>query len=255
MNEMLIFNGVMFLLLVTAGGVFDLLFFVTAPYGRHIRKGWGPSLDNKIAWIIMELFPPVGFAMLFFLGSWKTGYLPYIFLFLWLFHYLYRALMFPMLIRGNKTMPVSVMLFGIIFNSLNAYTQGRYLYFLSPGLEKYGPTWLTTPQFVIGVILFFTGFAIHSTSDSITRNLRQPGESGYKIPFGGLFTWVSCPNYLGEILQWFGWAVLTWSIPGLVFALWTVANLMPRARANHEWYNDTFEDYPRKRKALIPFLF
>jgi hypothetical protein len=65
---------------------------------------------------------------------------------------------------------------------------------------------------------------------------------------------VSCPNYLGEIVQWFGWALLGWSLPGLAFALFTLANLAPRAYAHHRWYLATFPDYPRDRAALLPNL-
>ena len=95
---------------------------------------------------------------------------------------------------------------------------------------------------------------INRQSDAMLRNLREPGEEGYKIPQGGLYKWVSCPNYLGEIIQWAGWAVVTWSLPGLAFALWTVANLAPRAYSNHNWYQDHFLEYPPERKALVPKL-
>ena len=64
------------------------------------------------------------------------------------------------------------------------------------------------------------------------------------MPRGGFFRWVSCPNYLGEMLQWSGFALATWSLPGLSFALWTVANLLPRAVAHHRWYRREFADYP-----------
>jgi protein-S-isoprenylcysteine O-methyltransferase Ste14 len=84
--------------------------------------------------------------------------------------------------------------------------------------------------------------------------LRGPGESGYKIPRGGLFRWLSCPNYFGEILEWSGWAIATWSVPGLAFALWGAANLVPRARATHRFYRETFPDYPKERRALVPGL-
>ena len=49
-----------------------------------------------------------------------------------------------------------------------------------------------------------------------------------------------------------GWALATWSLPGLAFAVWTVANLVPRARANHRWYRGRFPDYPKERRALVP---
>ena len=72
------------------------------------------------------------------------------------------------------------------------------------------------------------------------------------MPHGELYRWISCPNYLGELIEWAGWAVATWSLPGLGFAVWTAANLVPRARANHRWYRSHFADYPNERKALIP---
>ncbi|MEJ2006114.1 MAG: methyltransferase, partial [Cyclobacteriaceae bacterium] len=73
-------------------------------------------------------------------------------------------------------------------------------------------------------------------------------------PEGGLFRWVSCPHYFGEILEWSGWAVLTWSLPGFAFALFTFANLAPRAIAHHRWYKEKYENYPANRKALIPLI-
>jgi len=77
----------------------------------------------------------------------------------------------------------------------------------------------------------------------------------YGVPRGGVFGLVSCANYFGEIVEWFGWAALTWSVAGLSFAVWTAANLIPRAYAHHRWYHHTFAHYPRRRKAIIPFLF
>ncbi|HDP80029.1 MAG TPA: DUF1295 domain-containing protein, partial [Spirochaetes bacterium] len=92
-------------------------------------------------------------------------------------------------------------------------------------------------------------------ADHVLKNLRSPGETGYRIPAGGLYRFVSCPNYFGEILEWTGWALATWSLPGLAFALFTMANLVPRARAHHRWYHETFPDYPAERKRVIPFLY
>ena len=86
------------------------------------------------------------------------------------------------------------------------------------------------------------------------QTLRKPEESVYKVPYGGLYKWISCPNYLGEILVWIGWAIATWSLPGLSFAVWTVANLVPRAWSYHKWYQTNFDNYPQERKALIPLL-
>ena len=58
----------------------------------------------------------------------------------------------------------------------------------------------------------------------------------------------------GEIIEWIGFAVMTWSVAALAFAIWTAANLAPRALSHHKWYRETFPDYPTERKALIPFV-
>jgi steroid 5-alpha reductase family enzyme len=82
--------------------------------------------------------------------------------------------------------------------------------------------------------------------------VRSTEDAEYRLPDEGLFRWISCPNYFGEIVEWTGWAVATWSLAGLSFALWTVANLAPRAWANHQWYLRHMPEYPRERKALVP---
>ena len=255
MNPQTLYSIIKFGFLFIGAVIFAALFFITAPYGRYSRGGWGPEINNRLGWTVMEAVSPIGFVLLFLVGNWKSGPLPYVFLGLWLFHYIYRSFIFPGLMPSRNNMPVSVVLFAVLFNGFNSYLQGGYLYIFSPGSEKYGISWLGTPQFLIGGALFFIGFVIHARSDYILRNLRQPGETGYKIPTGWFFRWISAPNYFGEMVEWIGWAVLTWSLPGLVFALWTIFNLLPRAVSHHKWYRETFDEYPEDRKAIIPGLF
>lgn len=108
---------------------------------------------------------------------------------------------------------------------------------------------------MVGSTVFALGMWLNITSDNILMSLRDVHGPGYHVPQRGLFKRVSCPNYLGEILEWVGWAIATWSLVGLSFAVWTVANLAPRARAHHTWYRETFPDYPAERRALIPFVY
>jgi 3-oxo-5-alpha-steroid 4-dehydrogenase 1 len=115
------------------------------------------------------------------------------------------------------------------------------------------PSWFGDPRFLAGTAMFFIGFAIHVDSDRRIQS-QKPGPGRYIIPQGGLYRWVSCPNYLGEIIQWFGWAILTWSPAGLAFAVFTFANVFPRGLSGHRWYRDNFSDYPVGRKAVIPGL-
>jgi protein-S-isoprenylcysteine O-methyltransferase Ste14 len=235
-----------------AAGVFIALFFVSAPYGRHVRAGWGPMLPNYLGWMIMEAPSAVLFGVFFLTGSAPKTLTLWVFLAMWEAHYLHRAFIYPFQLRdGNKKMPVSVMVMAFGFNIVNAYVNGRWLFHLSGG---YPNNWLAEPRFWVGAVLFVAGYAANRWADLRLRGLRKPGETGYRIPNGGLFRWVSCPNYLGEIVEWVGWAICTWSLPGLAFAVWTAANLAPRARANHAWYHRTFDDYPAERKALIPWI-
>ena len=242
-------------LMVWAGlavAAFVGLFFLTVPYGRYFHAGWGPSVDAKFGWMIMESASAAGFALWFILGRHSMNAVPILFFCLWELHYIHRSFVYPMRMgRGRGRMPVLVAGFAFLFNTANAYLNGRYLFTLSGG---YGIEWLLDVRFVAGAFLFLAGYGVNLHADTILLNLGKGGKKGYSMPQGGLFRWISCPNYFGEIIEWIGWAVLTWSPGGLVFALWTVANLTPRARDNHRWYLERFPDYPKERKALIPFV-
>jgi 3-oxo-5-alpha-steroid 4-dehydrogenase 1 len=252
MKEQELFNVLLFFLFFFAMVTAIVLVFVTAPYGRHTRKGWGPALDNRLGWIIMEAPAPLVFALCFLAGEYRGSLTAWVFLLMWEVHYVYRAFIYPLGLRGSeKRMPVVVAAVGLLFNALNGYLNGRYLYSFSGG---YPNDWLTDPRFFAGLLLFVTGCAINRQSDRTLRRLRENGESGYTIPHGGFYRWVSSPNYFGEIIQWFGWALATWSLVGLMFAVWTAANLAPRALSHHHWYREYFLDYPPERKALLPRL-
>jgi 3-oxo-5-alpha-steroid 4-dehydrogenase 1 len=248
-KELTVFNSLLVSWFVLAVVVLVAMFFVVAPYGRHVRKGWGYTIGNKLGWVLMEAPAPVAFAVCFLLGGGMTT-ATIAFLFLWEAHYLHRAFIYPLGLRGSaRRMPLAVMSFGFVFNIMNGYLNGRYIFTFSGG---YGSDWLTDPRFVVGTALFIIGFVINRQADMVLRGLRKPGESVYRISYSRFYRWVSCPNYLGEITIWVGWAVATWSLPGLAFAFWTIANLLPRAKAHHNWYREQFPDYPPERKALVP---
>ena len=234
--------------------VFILLFFITAGYGRYTTKKWGPQLNAKLGWVIMECVSPILFFVYYITSPQTSNTTAIVFLFFWELHYIQRSFVYPFLIRGNKRMPIVIVLMGLIFNGINSYLQGRFLFVIK---VPYPSSWLSSPVFLLGTVIFLVGFSINLQSDYILRHLRSTGDSGdngYKIPHGGLFRYISCPNYFGEILEWIGWAFLTWSIAGLVFAFWTMANLIPRALSHHKWYHERFSEYPSERKAIIPFF-
>jgi protein-S-isoprenylcysteine O-methyltransferase Ste14 len=147
-------------------------------------------------------------------------------------------------------MPVSIVGMAVVFNCINASINARWI----SHFGDYPDSWMWNTPFILGVVVFFLGWAINQHSDYVLFRLRSPGEGGYKVPRGGLYRWVSCPNYLGEMLEWVGWAIAAWSLAGLAFAVFTIANLLPRAIANHRWYREQFADYPPERRAVVPFL-
>ena len=252
MKEITIYNSLIVAWFVLGAIVFISLFFIVAPYGRHTRKGWGYSVNNTLAWIVMEAPSPIVFAIMFIIGDVKINAVMLVFLALYEAHYIHRAFIYPFSLRGaDKRMPLSIISFGFLFNIMNAYINGRYLFKFSGG---YANSWMLDPRFILGIALFVMGYVINRQADFDLRELRKDGNSGYKISYSRFYRMVSSPNYLGEIMIWTGWALATWSLPGLAFAFWTVANLLPRARANHEWYKATFPDYPPERKALLPHI-
>lgn len=252
MTEHSLFPTLLYGWLVLAALIFPLLFFVSAPYGRHNRQGWGPQINRTLGWVVMEAPSPLLMTLFFLLGDRHSSLVALLFLGAWLVHYVHRAFVFPFRLRGGqKRMPLLIALFALCFNLGNAYFNGRFLFSFSP---PYSTGWLADPRFIAGAVLFVLGLAINLQADTaLLRMRRDPGED-YRIPRGGLFELVSCPNYLGEVMEWIGWALATWSLPGLAFALWTVANLVPRAVSHHRWYREKFPDYPRRRRAVIPFL-
>lgn len=250
MSERAFFDGLLAAWFVMAAVTFVSLCFVTAPYGRHARGGWGPEVPARAGWMIMELPAVVLPAVLFATGPRTAAPAAIAMLVLWEVHYVHRTFVHPVRMRmAGKTMPVSIPAMAFVTNLGIDYLNARWVFGLSPA---YGAEWLTDPRFLAGTAVFAIGFVLNRHADHVLRNLRRPGETGYRIPRGGAYRWVSCPNYLGEIVQWSGWAVLTWSLPGLAFALWTAANLGPRAVAHHRWYRERFPDYPPERRALVP---
>ena len=102
------------------------------------------------------------------------------------------------------------------------------------------------------------GIVINLWPDSALRDLRKPGETAYRIPEGGLFRWVSCPNYLGEMLIYASFALMVWHwLPVLVLAwvwcgLFAVNMMMKEASLSR--YSG-WQEYKKNSKWLLPGIF
>ena len=250
MTEVRIHGIVVWAVIALAVVTFLCLLRFTAPFGRHYAgAGWGPHISNRIGWVVMELPATVLFALIYFNGEASRQWVPLIFLAMWQAHYLHRTFVFPFRTRtGGKKIPIAVVASGFLFNLINAYINARFV----SSIGEYSVDWLTDPRFLAGLAIFIAGMTLNIRSDNILLRLRSTRKGGYAIPRGGAFRYISCPNYLGETIEWAGWALATWSLAGFAFFLYTAANLAPRAFSHHAWYRKRFADYPAERKALVP---
>ncbi len=250
--------------------VFFFLFKNTAPYGRYSHKR-KHAFSYRMGWFIMEL-PAVFVIVLVYIASVSTFsqrasvslyqkeimLVQLLFLGVWETHYIYRTFIFPFLSKNKKNaFPLSVVFSGMIFNCINGFINGWALFFL-PYVYVYEDTnfitVFSTVHFLIGIVLFFGGYVIHIYSDAVLRNTKKENKGEYGIPNKFLHKYVTAPNYFGEIIQWLGFAIMTLSPSGFVFAFFTIANLVPRAFAHRKWYIMKFPYYPSTRKVIIPFI-
>ena len=231
---------------------FPILLKIKQPYGRHSKGKWGPMINNRLGWLIMEL--PALLVFLYFVKQTSNwfNFMLVIAVSLWSLHYIHRAIIFPFRLKTKgKKMPVVIVLSAILFNTVNGFINGYWLAHFAPE-DKILLS--NDTRMVVGALIFSVGFIINQYHDQILISLRKDSKTGYQIPYGGLFKFVSCPNFLGEIITWTGFFVVTLSLPAMAFLIWTLVNLVPRALDHHKWYKTEFPEYPPKRKALFPFL-
>lgn len=233
---------------------FIALFFVEAGYGYLFNPKFGFPIPNKVGWVVMEA--PAFLVMLLWSFRAEAGRWPQLLLAaLYLLHYFQRSFIFPLLMRGSSKMPVGIALMGLTFNCINAYLIGAWLFELAP--EGYYAGWMSDWRLWLGMVIFFLGMGINLQADHIVRNLRKPGDKRHYIPRGGMFRYVSSANYFGELVEWTGFAIASWSLPGALFVWWTFANLAPRSASLYRRYEKEFgEEFTSlKRKRIIPFIY
>ena len=201
-------------------------------------------------------------------------------------HYLYRAIISPLLNPSMSPIHPLIWLSGVIFQLTNATQIGGWL-------AGYGPTtkleWMslrndykTGGRMEFGLIIFFLGFVGNMWHEDELREIRRAaarnqkrraeaaaestgkgkaidGKTGidkvYMIPQNGLFNFILYPHYLLEWLEWTGFWIMGGRncIPARSFLLNEIATMLPRAVSGKQWYIERFgKEKVGGRKAIIP---
>ncbi|XP_002165821.3 3-oxo-5-alpha-steroid 4-dehydrogenase 2 [Hydra vulgaris] len=235
--------------------VFITTLWLPAPYGRYSYTGklFLLPISPRFGWFLQEL--PAFLVPCIVIGSsclsnsqYKFSRLQLTVLGCFVLHYLIRTFYYSYNINGGKSSPLIGYLLAGSFCFINGYIQSRGMLLSKSTLDD------NLTRVVFGILIFLVGLAINVHSDFLLSNLRKPGETDYKIPQGGLFNVVSCANYTGEITEWIGFAIAAWNLYAFSFAYFTMAFLVPRAIRHHRFYQEKFKDYPKNRKAVLPFL-
>ena len=235
-----------YLWIIIALIIFPINLIYKAPYGKHSTKKWGKTIDNKTGWILME-FPALITCPLIYYIVVEEISLSISFIFIWITHYFNRTIIYPLKIKTKgKKIPIAIVASAFFFNVINGILNGYFIATIP--FES-----ISFICILIGFIIFIIGLYINISSDNTLIKLRT-NQKGYVIPKGGLFNYVSCPNFFGEIIEWLGFAIMTLNLGSISFLIWTICNLIPRSKAHHNWYKENFEKYPSKRKAVIPYL-
>jgi len=226
--------------------IFPINLIFKAPYGKHSTKKWGKTIDNKTGWFLMELPALVTCPSIYFIVVEEIS-LSIGFVFIWITHYFNRTIIYPLRIKTkDKKIPIAIVASAFFFNLINGFLNGYFISLIN--FESLSFTYI-----ISGLLIFIIGFYVNVSSDNKLIKLRT-NQKDYVIPKGRLFNYVSCPNFLGEIIEWLGFAIMTLNLGSISFLIWTICNLIPRSKAHHKWYKENFEKYPTTRKAVIPYL-
>jgi len=162
-----LFNHLLWLWAIVGFLIFIVLLFITAPYGRHSRKDWGPTIPNKLGWIFMEGISLIVFILAFLLGPKGIQPVTWIFFAAYVFHYGNRSILWPLRTKtAGKRMPLVVALMAVVFNLVNGFTNG---YYFSAFAREYTWEWLVDIRFILGFfsLVFWIIYQLVVRSDLI----------------------------------------------------------------------------------------
>ncbi|KAF2900043.1 hypothetical protein ILUMI_06147 [Ignelater luminosus] len=122
--------------------------------------------------------------------------------------------------------------------------------------------WIDLTYIDVVAALFFLWANWHQYKATvILANLRKDKKGSiitdvHKLPCGDWFEYVSSPHLLAEILMYFALTViLRNNVTWLYIFAWVLSNQVETALLSHWWYKETFSDFPKQRRAIIPFIY
>ncbi|KAL8380934.1 hypothetical protein RB595_005299 [Gaeumannomyces hyphopodioides] len=242
------------------------------------------NLPGRAAWMAMEC---PGFATLLYMvgtlpGAHGIDDLPWqnkVLAALFVIHYAYRAVLFPLMAPSMAPMHAAVAAAAVLFQVCNGLCLGAWLGAYGPTTEaewrrQLGPGGVA--QFVAGIGVFYLGLTANYYHDEELREIRRreerrrekvareegKGEGGaaqmerhYAVPQAGFFKYLLFPHYFFEWVEWLGfWMACGWGCaPARAFLVNEVASMLPRAVRGKRWYVEKFgADKIGSRKAVIP---
>ena len=201
-----------------------------------------------------------------------------------LIHYAHRSVISPLRTPSRSKIHAIVVLSAMVFNAVNGPLLGAYL--SSPEGLSYLTGAYQRPRFWFGILIWAAGFVGNIVHDEILHNIRRKKQAEdakktpeqiakekkkgehYAIPHGLLYKYISYPNYFCEWVEWFGFALAASPLPSFrsweaflatitppfLFFVAEVLVMLPRSIKGHQWYHSKFPNYPKERKAVIPFI-
>lgn len=172
------------------------------------------------------------------------------------FHYLKRVLETKFVHRfSHGTMPIK----NLFRNCSYYWTFAAWMaYYINHPL--YTPASFGNVQIYVALAAFMFCELGNLSIHLAFKNLRPSGTTQRKIPiatgnpFTLLFNFVSCPNYTYEFGSWLAFAVMTQTLSVLIFSIVGLGQMGIWALAKHRNYRREFSNYPRSRKAILPFV-
>lgn len=159
---------------------------------------------------------------------------------------------------GEKKIPVFVSFFVWIYVSVEYVLQTAPIAYRFVNGDN-SPIWA-----VIGCLIMLSGFLLEAVSDKQKSAAKK--KNPHRFVNSGLFSIVRCPNYLGEIIFWFGvfvsgfgavktagqWIVCIIGLILIVYVMLSGAKRLENRQSKNYGDDPEYQEYYRKTPAIFP---